>query len=306
MNLTSVCDEILPNLLNHEFGIPLMWLLTTESQPELEKLYYETNANLSERLDELVYLNKTVELQKMSDEAIDELYEELLNKDQLRDIDEDKLEQFLLDQSQMKRQTLLQDFFPAALPILRAIHINNGSLTESEFVILNNLKKLYSRYNDHPANVKKLVTEYNLSIDLIDKRLNLMAEIEHLLKGDLALRMNEVSELGNEYKRAQLGLLNPEKTGIADKVETVKIELTKSLQSIGKKLRTISALCDLIPQLVLCHPSNWYNDQSLREIMFRCQNVSDSIPDLAIFDKLERLELEDLLKIDVSSFIIKS
>lgn len=304
MSLSSVCDDILANVLNHEFGIPLLWLLPKEKQPELDMAYYEANAKLAETLDELVYLNKTLELRKMSAEDIDELYVELLNKDQIRDIDEDSLEQFLLHQSQMKRQTLLRDFFPLALPVLRAIHIDNAALTESEFLVLNNLKKLYSRYNEHPANIRKLVSEYNQNIDLTDKRLRMVAEIELQLRGELSRSVSELSELSTQYKQAQLGVLNPEKTGMADKLEMANSSLTDMLRSTGKRLRAVSVLCDLIPSLILCHPSNWYNDKSLREIMFRCQHISENLPDLSIFDTLDELPLESLLKIDVSAFIL--
>lgn len=283
--------------------IPWLRKPTEPSELELEKEYYEVNGQLASCLDELVYLNKLKELNELDNAELDSKYQEIMNNDYFEDKSESEIESFLVNHlEKVKRQALLRDFLPMALPVLRAIHIENASLTESEYLVLNNLKKLYSRYNEHPANIKRLISEYHQSIELLDKKLLLLAQIETLISIDLKEKVDMINANVKEMTLLQ----NEKEAQSSEKREQYTNLLRQAYKSLYNKMNRISTLCDLLPRLVLCHPSNWYNDTSLREIIEKCQDVSEAFPETQSLEIADSLNLEELLSLDISHFEVFS
>lgn len=295
--------EKLPHNIQYSDQVPPWPRESTEpSELELEKEYYEVNGLLASCLDELVYLNKMKELNQLDKTELDKKYLELKDLDIFEEKSDDEIEAFLVNHlEKVKRQALLRDFLPIALPVLRAIHIENTSLTESEYLVLNNLKKLYSRYNEHPANIKRLIGEYNQSIELLDKKLLLLAQIEKFISCDLKEKVDSINTNMKELAILQTQERESLPTEQRDKKAS---SLKKDCKSLHNRLTRISILCDLLPRLVLCHPSNWYNDTSLREIIESCQDVSEALPDFKVLGKADLLTLEELLELDPSLFLV--
>lgn len=292
-SLAQTCDHILASIEGHEFGIPTLWPLAASftAKPALESEYYDTNAELARKLDRLVYLNKRKLLRLQDAAAIDAQYKEMVNDELLKDLPENDLEQFLVDQLRLKRDVVLRDVLPAALPILRAIHVDNAALTELECSILNNLKKLYSRYNSHPGNIRRLVGQYQLKIATTDAKLQLMASVDRLLAEEVAPRIDALRSANEEY--ASLNTIYESANAPTDETRA----FAEDVSTLSRRLQTISVLSDLLPALVLCHPSNWYNDKSLRDIMEKCQSAG-SLPELKAACPQE-LDVHELLLIDI-------
>lgn len=304
MTTENTTNETLPHTLEHKIELPPWTCRPKEpSELELEKEYYQLNGLLASRLDELVYLNRLKELNELDSAEIDILYQELTSNEYFEDKSETEIESFLVQHlEKVKRQALLGDFLPIALPILRAIHVDNASLTESECLVLNNLKKLYSRYNEHPANIKRLIGEYHQSVDLLDKKLLMLAQIETMIFVDLKEKTDTINANIQEIALLQKQV---EAQSAVQSEQYTKI-LRKACKSLHKQLGRIHVLCDLLPRLVLCHPSNWYNDTSLREIIEKCQDVSDNLPELLALANADYLSVEELLLLDTSIFKVDS
>lgn len=304
MSLDTICDELLPKFASHNYGIPALWVRNPEkTQPELEKSYYDQNGKLATHLDKLVYLNKMQRLRQLDVSTINDQYLEFLGEEIVKELEEQQLELFLVNHlTAVKTHALLRDYLPLALPVLRAIHIDNASLTESELLILNNLKKLYSRYNEHPANIRWLMNEYERSTQLLEKRLNLMAQIQESLETELAPKIRRLNAYNKEIQ--QLKHLSKEGSLTATEIIDATTNLRHQLKTLLQLLQKISVLCDLIPALVLCHPSNWYNDKSLREIMEKGQDVAETIPDFSAFENIDDLDLHQMLLLDSKTFML--
>ena len=288
-SLSSACNELLRRLPNHEYGIPALRPHTRpeKSLPDLENAYCATNARLAARLDELVYCDRKKQLHDLLRAEINALFLEIVAGEPfvslvdavdplaLADLEDPlalaDLEKFLVNQQKLK-QSLLKEFLPIALPVLRAIHVDNASLTASELLVLNKVKKLYSRYNDHRAKTRTLVAAYEQSVDALEERLRLTADIEQLLCVLLRPNVARLKTLGKEHKQAQ------KRRDLAIKrYQDVQLKLRRDLAALERPRRAVSVLADLLPCLVLCHPVNWYNDVLLREIMTTCQSAGEAV-----------------------------
>lgn len=298
--LNKACDDILSVVRNHEFGIPT---ISPKNRliacPAPEEKYYNLNGVLASRLDELVYLNKLQEMKQLSAAEIEGQYQQMVSEASFDEKSDDEIEKFLIDHSaRVKNQALLRDFLPIALPILRAIHIDNSSLTDSEMLIFNNLKKLFSRYNDHPSNIRRLIDEYQQNVELLDEKLKYLANIENLLNNELRERMNQ---LGLNLEQLRVQQEEKEDSLYPTQLEERTQYLQLALDKLHKQINRITILCDFLPSLVLCHPSNWYNDSSMRELIEKCQEVSEAVLNIQLIKDPKILSLEEILALELEN-----
>lgn len=294
--LSEACNDLLAlGILEHEHGVPVLWQKSTNIQKSgLEELYYNLNRELATQLNELVRLNKLTELQKLPEEAIDQIFTQTTNEDlTLRELPQEELEDFLKSHTNaFKTDALMNDYLAMALPVLRAVY--HGNLTESEFSVLNNLKKLYSHYNNHPANISRLMRNYKKQDKLYSTRAELSVELDRFLATTVTDQMTELKVLNDEYSVLQNTYKNQiyAQSDASERFPELR-RISLAVGVLSKRLAAVSVLCDFLPNLVLCQATNWYNDKTLRSIIEDCQDTAETLPSLK-----RKLGMSEILETD--------
>lgn len=309
-DVEKACDDILAlGILDHEYGIPKLWLNSSVVQDfDLEDEYYQLNQQLATELDKLIYLNKMKELQGSSAEEITQLYEEVIQLDQLKGLSNDEMEKFLIAHTEhFKTTALLNEYLALALPLLRAIYHGNSTLADSEFTILNNLKKLYSQYNDHPANISRLMRGYEDQNGHVAKEAELLAQIETLFASAVTEHVKLLHELNQEYLVLQNTYTNQvqSQTDSSSEMPSEVKKLRTAVAGLAKKMSSVSVLCDLLPNLVLCQSSNWYNDKSLRGVVEDCQDTAEQLSEIVQLStrSIKSVTVESIFKMDFEEIV---
>lgn len=305
-SVVDACDEILGlGILDHEYGIPKLWP-TQNSQTrdlDLEDEYYALNQQLAAQLDELVYLNRLKELQRHEKEEIADFLDQIRQNEQLSDLSMAELEMFLKTHTEhFKTPVLLNDYLAMALPVIRAVYHGNSSLADSEFTILNNLKKLYSQYNQHPANISRLMGQYNSRNELVERDAQLAAQVHLKFSGSVASNLKQLHDLNEEYLVLQNTYANQvqSQTDASARVPAEQRKLRLSVSALSRRISTVSVLCDLLPNLILCQSSNWNSDAKLNAIVEECQDVAEKLPQMSSLSSrtAKNITIDEILKID--------
>lgn len=304
-DIEKACDDILSlGILDHEYGIPSLWQNANVTRDlDLEDEYYQLNQQLAAELDRLVYLNRMKELRGTSPEEITLLYEEMTQIDQLKGLSDNEIEHFMKTHTDhFKTTALLNEYLALALPLIRAVYHGNSTLAHSEFTILNNLKKLYSQYNEHPANISRLMGGYEAQNENIAKEADLLVQIDKLFSTSITERFKELDELNQEYLVFQNTYANQiqSQTDASSQLPTEVKRLRTAVGGLAKKMTSVSILCDLLPNLVLCQSSNWYNDRSLVGIIEDCQDTAEGLSEVEQLSTrtIKRTTVESILKMD--------
>lgn len=294
MSIESACDELIASgILEHEHGIPRLWPRSAPAlhDCELEAEYYQVHKDFLLEVDELVYLDTLQSLQNLDELRIRELYSSIEDDKYLGGLDASQVELFLLTHNRnFRTQLLMSETVTLALPILRAVHHGNAALTDAEFTILNNLKKLYSRHNEHPSNIRALVAAYEEHKRKLDEKHNQDSEIKSILTDQIHDKLQELQELTTAMELIENTLQN-RINGEDD--ETT--QLGKRYRRLRGQVDLLRLLCDFLPNLILCQAKNWYNDKKLREVVERCQQIELSLPDME-----DLADLSELGNIDCS------
>ncbi|KAM9924011.1 hypothetical protein OXX59_004825 [Metschnikowia pulcherrima] len=300
MTLDDACDEILSSgILQHEYGIPVLWPRTAPQvqKPDLEKEYYDLNKELALKVNRLVFLNKMAELRQLDPHSIEEQYKETFEDETYQHMSFAEKERHLRGMTRFKTEDLTGDFLTVALPVLRSIHQENSALTDAEFTILNNLKKLYSHYNEHPANIRRLLAEYNKQKDVTSEELEIQDKIEKIL-AELAPNLAELESCNNEYVTLRNSYENKLQARDTDFSEPALKRLKQAAQTLSRRLSRLSSLCDFIPNFVLCQATNWYTDKSLLAVVDECQSLAEK---LEFFPNSQDLKsIEGVMKADLA------
>lgn len=286
--LGNACDDVLSTgLLDHEYGIPTLWARTRPQvlKPVKEQQYYQATKLLQKELDKLVYMDAQAELRQLLAAEIEERYAETFSGD-LPHQPAPEMLPLLID----FKTTHLSDFLASALPTVRAIH--SSAATDADFTILNNLKKLYSHFNTHPANIRRLVKASAAHRDLVSEEALLRADIAAQLE-QLRPKVESLLALHSDY----VALENTWRNQYGD--TPLPKRVATQLKALGRRFNTIQTFCDLLPQMILCQASSWYADESLREIMDECQEVAAKIDQL---DLQSIHTMEDLVQADLTIY----
>lgn len=333
--LEKACDNLLTttSILSHEYGVPS--LNTSKRFPAattnvdkdllyLESSYYDIYDELTKKLDQLIYTNKLKELKNLSATEVDALYQETIESKSylLPSSDLGEIENYYNNQiHKFKTKTLLNNHLSISLPILRSIHHNDANLTATEINILHNLKRLFSQNNDNndSSNINTLIDTYRKNQESRANYINLRTELSNLLEYDLKPSLKEFNTFSKKLKLKQDDILKL----IEEKVSDVQLFIeptddtidednetngaseldllqTKANQLVERWSR-ISIFSDLMPNLILCTPTNWYNDKSLLEIINDCENISALFTEYQLIVNIKTLNTistKELLMID--------
>lgn len=309
MSLNDACDELLETgILGHEHGIPKLWHPLSEQLQKPEgphAQYYNINKNLLEKLDQIVYKDRLKQLEKLPKEEIDALYETMALLEPLQEFkNQEEILSFLAKHNDsFKTRTLMGDYLPSALPIVRAIHHGNASLADLEISILNNLKRLYSHYNDHPANIKRLIRAYRENGSLTKNIAAVSSEVNSYISSVLLPKLQRLEKLNEELVVLQNTYKNQveARSSAAEKAPLETKKLRADVLQLSKKVTSVAILCDFLPNLILCQASNWHSDTLLRAIMEDCQDVAEDIEafvSVLHYKNARRMEVDDILQID--------
>lgn len=309
-DVENACDEILAlGILDHEYGIPPLWRNTTVIQDfDLEDEYYHLNQQLAAELDKLVYLNRMKELRTMDPKEISHLYEDMAQIDQLKGLSDEEMDQFMKTHTEhFKTTALMNEYLALALPMIRSVYHGNSTLAHSEFTILNNLKKLYSQYNDHPANISRLMRGYEAQNEKLAKEADILAQIEMLFSTEITENVKQLHELNQDYLVLQNTYANQiqSQTDASSDMPTEVKKLRVAVAGLAKKMSSVSVLCDLIPNLVLCQSSNWYNDKSLIAVVEDCQDTAERLSRVEHLSTrtIKATTVESILKMDFAEMV---
>lgn len=297
MSLENTCDELLANLDTLQTGIPTLWPRTAPQVRSLpqEDEYYALNLQLTAKLNTLMYLHRAQELRALLAGEVRRLYDETFDEGTSAAEQASFLSTHTND---FKTHALMNDTLAAALPVVRAIYQGTPALTDAEFTVLNNLKKLYSHYNEHPANVRRLVGEQKRHDAAQAKHAAVAADIEHTLALALAPRVRELDELNAEYLvlqntyRNQLES-NPASEGLVD-IGAAR----RDVRLLAKRVAAVSVLAELLPNLILCQATNWSSDEKLLKIMVDCQDAAENLAQVPPLPPAQSFSVDDLGRID--------
>lgn len=276
-NLSHACDQLL-SLLQHEFGIPQLWPEVTRSsedlRPELD--YFALAAVLAHKLDRVVYLNCMQRLVAQDRPWIESKYTEIFDTPIFRSMSNAQIRRFLLHMAAFKNDDLAP-LLASALPVLRLIFLENQTLTNAELSVLNNLKKAGSAYNAHPANIRPLMAEYERSLALLSavahKDVDILSHVRHTM----APLVGQLHSLAAEHRALDNTFQNQFGAGPEDKRLRT---LLRDYKKLERKTRLLSILSDLLPQMVLCLPTNWYEDERLHAIILDCLELLEKLAEV--------------------------
>ncbi|GEQ68037.1 hypothetical protein JCM33374_g1703 [Metschnikowia sp. JCM 33374] len=307
MSLSEACDDLLSSgILHHEYGIPVLWPRTAPlvQKPDLETEYYHLNRDLATAVNRLVYLNRIDQLHQMDPQKVDEAFSDAFSAGPFKDMSFEEKERHLHGLTRFKTDTLTTDFLSMALPVLRSIYQENSALTDAEFTILNNLKKLYSHYNQHPANIRRLLDEYNTQTSKVLQEAALHAEIDTFLKTELVPNLSELESLNNDYLALQNTYDNKVTARESPSSDTVVKKLKQASLTCSRRLLRLSALCDLLPNLILCQASNWHSDKALLDVMNDCQDLAEKLEYVPDIFALSSRSVDEILKADLGDLAL--
>lgn len=299
------------SLLSHEYGVPNLEatnLYTTTVANHgidndllfLETSYVKLYEELIDKITQLVYEKEVKELEKLTDEEIEARYKSLHLKDA----------EFYENQLRFRNKTLLNEYLTNTLPILRSIHQNDLTLTRTEKNILTNLKILFSNNAEFQggSNINQLIKNYNDDNEAQDKYVRLRVEALNLLKYELEpeLQQFHYSSVLLTTKRKDLLQLKKQKIGEVSFDDIDSLDLLKEkYNEVVERWMTISVLCDLLPNLIMCIPTNWYNDKKLLTIIHDCEElgqVFSKYQSIVNLKNLHQLTNEELLLVDFEEF----
>lgn len=270
LQIADVCDQLL-DTLPLEHGVPPLWARPRPVRT-LEHRYRQLHAALAAELNRLVALNKKKQLVGVSGADLRAQTEAAVQSAGWPQGARTQLAAELRLHAQTFRAAALDQFLAAALPVLRATYHGNGLLTDSEFAVLNNLKKLYSQYNAHPGNVARVVAAGAAGGAAEQVRAEVAGETERLLR-QVATRMETWRALHADQQVMRNTLAN---LGAARMPEAAaRVEALE--RDARRRARAAAVLCDVVPALVLCPAGSWYNDGGLRAAVEECQAVGEAI-----------------------------
>lgn len=294
MSISEACDEILnSDILDHEFGLPK--LNNDKSPISANSIYYETNKNLTKSLSKLVYLDRIKALEVLSDSEIDTKFSEINSIAPLNDLS--------THTACFRDGSLLNDYLTMALSVLRSIHHDGDALAPAEKEIASNLSKLYSKScQSEISSVHNGMAKSQQVQQLQKEHGTISGEIDHVLTSVIGPKLQICAELHDEYYALENTYKNHFESSalVAALLSSPQMKrLRSSVLVLSKKLAAISILCDLVPNLILCLPSDWHNDETLLNIMMECQDIAEKAdPFIVAFSNYKLLTPEEILRVD--------
>ncbi|CUM54817.1 uncharacterized protein AC631_01812 [Debaryomyces fabryi] len=327
--LSKECDSLLAStsILDHHYGIPDITknhikLTSSNKSMELEKEYYRLHGELSQKLNKLTYLNKLDELNGQSVDKIEEQYHEILNNkldkipilEYAKDDEISKLkairQYYELQVDNFKTRLLLNNYLQITLPILRSIHKLDTGITTTEMNISQNLSSLYSiNEHDKNANVNKLIKSYQ-ELNKNNKTLDKLAySISNTLNNELQSKLKDLNNLSVNLKEKHTILLKLKRDQIKEFLDENDNGVYEKFHTLVNEWSYISIICELLSSFIISLPIDWYQDRSLRRILFEIENISLKISKYQLIinvNSLKNFELEELYMIDLDELEIES
>lgn len=327
--LSKECDSLLTStsIFNHHYCIPditknHLKFTTTDASIELETKYHELYGELSRKLNKLTYLNRLDELNGQSIDKIDEKYHEFLNNklDKIpilhysKDNEISKLkairQYYEFQINNFKTNLLLNNYLQITLPILRSIHQLDTGITTTELNISQNLSTLYSINECNTnANINKLIDAYqelNTNSRTLDK---LSSSISHILNRELQSKLKNLANLNFNLKEKHNTFLKVKAKQINEILDETDDHIYEKFNSMVNEWSFISIMCELLSGFITSLPIDWYQDKSLRKIIFESEKLSLKISKYQLIinmNTLKNFKLEELYMIDLDELAFDS
>lgn len=327
--LSKECDSLLAStsILDHHYGIPditknHLKLTSCNESTKLEKKYHELYGELSQKLNKLAYFNKLDELNGQSVDKIEEQYHEILNNklDKIPILEYSKGNEisklkairnyYELQIDNFKTRLLLNNYLQITLPILRTIHQLDTGIATTELNISQNLSTLYSiNERNTNANINKLIKSYQ-ELNKNNKELNNLAHsISNTLNNELQDKLKSLNALNVNLKEKHNALLEVKGKQINEFLTESDDHIYKKFNALVNEWTYISIICELLVGFIISLPIDWYQDKSLRKILFETEKLSlkTSKYQLVInMNSLNNFKLEELYMIDLDELDLNS
>lgn len=327
--LSRECDSLLTStsILDHHYGIPditknHLKLTSSNESTELEKKYHELYGELSQKLNKLTYLNKLDELNGQSVDKIEEQYHEILNNklDKIPILEYSKGNEisklkairnyYELQIDNFKTRLLLNNYLQITLPILRSIHQLDTGITTTELNISQNLSTLYSiNERNTNANVNKLIKSYQELNKNNEELNNLAHSISNTLNNELQSKLKSLNAVNVTLKEKHNTLLELKGEQINEFLSESDDQIYRKFNALVNKWSYISIICELLAGFVVSLPIDWYQDKSLRKILFETENLSLKTSKYQLIinmNSLNNFKLEELYMIDLDELDLNS
>lgn len=327
--LSRECDSLLTStsILDHHYGIPditknHLKLTNSNESTELEKKYHELYGELSQKLNKLTYLNKLDELNGQSFDKIEEQYHEILNNklDKIPILEYSKGNEisklkairkyYELQIDNFKTRLLLNNYLQITLPILRSIHQLDTGITTTELNISQNLSTLYSiNERNTNANVNKLIKSYQELNKNNEELNNLAHSISNTINNELQSKLKDLNAVNVTLKEKHNTLLELKGEQINEFLSESDDQIYKKFNALVNEWSYISIICELLAGFVISLPIDWYQDKSLRKILFETENLSLKTSKYQLIinmNSLNNFKLEELYMIDLDELDLNS
>ncbi|CUM55846.1 unnamed protein product [Debaryomyces tyrocola] len=327
--LSRECDSLLTStsILDHHYGIPditknHLKLTNSNESTELEKKYHELYGELSQKLNKLTYLNKLDELNGQSVDKIEEQYHEILNNklDKIPILEYSKGNEisklkairkyYELQIDNFKTRLLLNNYLQITLPILRSIHQLDTGITTTELNISQNLSTLYSiNERNTNANVNKLIKSYQELNKNNEELNNLAHSISNTINNELQSKLKDLNAVNVTLKEKHNTLLELKGEQINEFLSESDDQIYKKFNALVNEWSYISIICELLAGFVISLPIDWYQDKSLRKILFETENLSLKTSKYQLIinmNSLNNFKLEELYMIDLDELDLNS
>lgn len=274
--LQKACDHVLKStrLLSHEYGVPPLEPAAVDAADDdlllLEALYCEMYRTLVDKLNHLLYVNRLKELAEMPDDKINELYEETIAPQLLQSHDTALVESHYRSHIAFKTDTVLNTHLATVVPVLRAIHHDEAAVTPTERNLLVNLKQLFS--DTGKASTSRLMQGTSANDAALSGYASLHQQLHELIAHDVAPKLRQFHQLSSTLESHKKSLVSLRREAVSD--DDVA-QLRDTAAQLVHRWTRIAVYCDLVPNLVMCNPTNWYEDEKLREAIEECSAYAE-------------------------------
>lgn len=331
--LSKECDSLLATttILDHHYGIPDITknhLKFTSSSVSLglESKYHKLYNELSYKLNRLMYLNKLHELNGQSEDIIEQQYQEvIINKlDKLpvheysSQSEESRLrtirEFYEFQLYNFKTNILLNEYLQITLPILRSIHQLDTGITTTELNISQNLSMLYSKNEiDSKANINRLIKCYNESNFANKNTDDLISSLSSRLNNELPFKLKDLNILNQDLEKEHNLFLERKEKQIKEYLNENNGEDHKKFleryNTLINEWSYISIMSEFISGFITSLPIDWYQDKSLRKIVFDTEKISKRVSSFQLVinrNNFGNFNLELLYMIDLDELELDS
>lgn len=297
--LSDTVDKILQtDISSHHYGVPKLnhvnYNLSGNPSIGPDGEYTQKYFSFINQLQELSYYHELKNLRATQTYAIENEYEQIIDKLSLSDAEPSQVLKSLQGHEFFKN-TVLSEYLLATVPILKSLFHIDSNLTGLEVNISNNLERLFDVKNTGKlGNIMTLILSFEDDGDAMDLAATVRSGGHSLEQIRPILQQLTVESENIKGKINQIKLL------INDEVDEVSIR--RQFKVIINDWRKIIATSNFLPNFITNLPLNWYEDEECFKIIEFCGDIRQKIElHLQVLndDNIDDIDIKDILMLEI-------